>query len=103
MVSAEPTASQPGAMASIAGLLLDGAGNLYGTTLAGGVHDEGVVFKLTPPVGGTAWAVKVLHSFNGTNGEGPEARLIADGAGNLFGTTQWGGLSDDGVAFELTP
>ena len=53
--------------------------------------------------GQTVWTETVLCSFNGIKGNNPLAGLIADGAGNLFGTTQWGGLSDDGVAFELTP
>ena len=86
------------------GVISDTAGNLYGTTDAGGKYGDGTVFKLKPPVGGKkAWTETVLFSFNGTNGEGPESRLLFDGAGNLYGTTYDGGSSNLGTVFELTP
>ena len=85
-------------------LLADGAGHLYGTTWAGGKRDGGVVFELSPPAAGqTAWTETVLLSFDGTDGEGPYAGLLADGAGDLYGTTGTGGANGDGVVFELTP
>ena len=93
----------------VAGLLGDSAGNLYGTAESGGAYGDGVVFELSPPAAGkTAWTEKVLHSFNGTNGDSPDAGLIADSAGNLYGTTQLGGSSTNcgsgcGVVFELSP
>jgi len=82
-----------------AGLIMDSAGNLYGTTQFGGVtscfSDRippgcGTVFKLDPSGNET-----VLHSFTGTNGDGanPAASLIMDSAGNLYGTTQFGGVT----------
>ena len=82
-----------------AGLIMDSAGNLYGTTQFGGVtscfSDRippgcGTVFKLDPSGNET-----VLHSFTGTNGDGanPAASLIMDSAGNLYGTTQLGGIT----------
>ena len=76
--------------ASYAGLIFDGAGNLYGTTGGGGAHDWGTVFKLVPNADGS-WTESVLHSFDG-NGDGgfPTAGLIFDAAGNLYGTTQLG-------------
>ncbi len=88
-----------------AGLIADGAGNLYGTTYVGGsINNDGAVFKLSPPTaGGTAWVEKVLYHFSGTDGALPPAGLIADAAGNLFGTTSGGGLGNDGVVFELSP
>jgi len=77
-----------------AALILDGAGNLYGTTLDGGVDGLGTVFETTPKKG--KWAEKVLHSFNGKDGEYPTAALIFDPAGNLYGTTE-------STIFELMP
>ncbi len=86
-----------------AGLVLDGAGNLYGTTFDGCTHGVGTVFELTPQAGG-GWTESVLYSFgNGTDGAYPQASLILDGAGNLYGTTANGGTDSVGTVFELTP
>jgi uncharacterized repeat protein (TIGR03803 family) len=91
-----------------ASLILDAAGNLYGTTYYGGAHRHGTVFKLAPSADGS-WTESVLHSFNGsTHQEGPTASLIFDAAGNLYGTTLEGGdlqcLSlGCGTVFKLTP
>jgi uncharacterized repeat protein (TIGR03803 family) len=86
-----------------ADLIFDAAGNLYGTTYKGGTATFGTVFQLTPQAGGT-WKEKVLHSFgNGKDGENPYAGLIADTAGNLYGTTVGGGDNGSGTVFELTP
>jgi uncharacterized repeat protein (TIGR03803 family) len=91
-----------------AGLISDTAGNLYGTTTAGGSYGFGTVFELKNP--GTVdgeWHEKILHNFNFTNpgkdGYGPVASLIFDTAGNLYGTTYQGGKFDLGTVFELTP
>lgn len=87
-----------------AGLYQDGEGNLYGTTTAGGVHDSGALFELTPPPAGqTGWAETVLFSFKKAKGSFPSGALIADAAGNLYGTTADGGTSDQGVVFRLKP
>ena len=90
-----------------AGLIFDGAGNLYGTTIAGGTECAadagcGTVFKLTPKAGG-GWAETVLHNFNfnGQDGVNPAAGVIFDGAGNLYGTTLGGGAYGYGTVFEL--
>ena len=86
-----------------AGLTLDAAGNLYGTTVVGGTYNYGTVFELTPQAGG-GWTEKVLYSFgNGTDGAKPLAGLIFDASGNLYGTTDQGGTSGFGTVFELTP
>jgi len=78
-------------------LLADSADNLYGITNAGGTHGAGSVFKLTP--GGKE---SVLYSFTGgADGGSPAAGLIADGAGNLYSTTQSGGTFQNGVIFKL--
>jgi len=82
-----------------AGLIMDSSGNLYSTTSDGGADDDGVVFKLAP--NGTE---TVLHSFTGgSDGAHPYAGLIADGLGNLYGTTDEGGAVNVGVVFKLAP
>jgi uncharacterized repeat protein (TIGR03803 family) len=89
-----------------ANLTFDAAGNLFGTTSGGGAHGHGVVFKLTPRANGQ-WTETVLHSFNGVDGSGPAAGLVWDAAGNLYGTTTVGGSgcsgSGCGTVFELSP
>jgi uncharacterized repeat protein (TIGR03803 family) len=86
------------------GLIFDGSGNLYGTTYYGGSEGEGTVFE-TSPNGSGGWTTKVLHNFgiSENDGVGPEASLIFDGAGNLYGTTALGGSEADGTVFEMTP
>ena len=91
------------------GLIFDSAGNLYGTTVGGGDlscnvgFGCGMVFELTPKAGG-GWKEKILHNFNGKNGSQPSGSLIFDAAGtNLYGATVFGGPSNSGIVFELTP
>ncbi len=86
-----------------AGLTADGAGNFYGTTNQGGLG-FGTVFELSPNgVGG--YDETVLYAFTG----GPDGGypvfvyLLLDSAGNLYGTTAFGGASGSGVVFELSP
>jgi uncharacterized repeat protein (TIGR03803 family) len=87
-----------------AALALDTEGNLYGTTIEGGANSYGTVFKLAPPAAGkTKWRQTVLFSFDVTNGQFPEAAVILDAAGNLYGTTRLGGAAGDGTVFELSP
>ena len=88
----------------LAGLIMDGAGNLYGTT-ADAHGAAGVVFELAP--GGTE---TVLHTFTGgSDGAAPEAGVIMDSAGNLYGTTEYGGNTGCfehegcGTVFQLAP
>src|SRR2546427_10654968 len=75
-----------------AGLIFDAAGDLFGTTLAGGANGYGTVFELMPNPGGS-WTEKILHNFNnnGTDGLYPRAGLVFDVAGNLYGATGDGG------------
>ena len=69
------------------GLVFDKSGNLYGTTTWGGAFGYGTVFKLTK-----AGKATVLHSFRGgKDGGNPYTGLAIDGAGSLYGTTQFGG------------
>jgi uncharacterized repeat protein (TIGR03803 family) len=85
-------------------LILDQAGNLYGTTVVGGTGCSvcGTVFELTPKAGGS-WTKKVLHNFNVTNGAEPYAGLIFDPSGSLYGTTYEGGGQNLGTVYKLTP
>jgi uncharacterized repeat protein (TIGR03803 family) len=87
-----------------AGLVFDAAGNLYGTTYVGGIYSAGTIFELSPRQGG-GWTETVLHNFhlNGTDGYEPDAGLIRDAAGNLYGTTSFGGIHNFGTVFELSP
>jgi uncharacterized repeat protein (TIGR03803 family) len=92
----------------VAGLIMDGSGNLYGTTFNGGSHGSGgTVFKLAPS--GTGWAETVLYSFCGqggnacTDGGFPLTDLIMDAAGDLYGTTISGGSDSAGAVFRVAP
>jgi uncharacterized repeat protein (TIGR03803 family) len=96
----------------VAGVILDQDGNVYGTASQGGDPSClcGVVFKLTHS--GTTWTETVLHTFHlGADGHFPVAGLAFDGAGNLYGTTVFGGHFGPkcsanggcGVVFKLTP
>jgi uncharacterized repeat protein (TIGR03803 family) len=84
------------------GLIFDAAGNLYGTRSTGGTSGFGMVFELSPSGGGT-WALKALHNFTGKDGDYPEASVIFDAAGNLYGTTHFGGAYGYGAVYELSP
>jgi uncharacterized repeat protein (TIGR03803 family) len=81
------------------GLVTDAAGNYYGTTMNGGFFGAGTVYKLDP-----AFAETVLYSFTGgADGGNPAASVILDAAGNLYGTTAYGGVSNAGTVFKLDP
>jgi len=83
-------------------VIFDHAGNLYGTTYAGGRNGAGTVFQLTPS--GSGWTESVLYSFSGFGGGlNPAAGLIFDSAGNLYGTTTGGGQGGNGTVYQLTP
>jgi len=92
-------------------LVFDAAGNLYGTTAAGGTNanhnglGDGTVFRLSPNPD-ASWSETVLHSFGaGDDGAMPLAGLVLDAAGNLYGTTPYGGGTPEGghgTAFQLS-
>jgi uncharacterized repeat protein (TIGR03803 family) len=85
-----------------AGLVIGKNDALYGTTYGGG--GQGSVFQLTPPAKITgAWTETVLHSFAGNDGAAPAAGLVIGTDGSLYGTTQYGGTSNFGTVFQLTP
>lgn len=83
----------------VGGVILDSAGNLYGTTEIGGVGSFGTVFKVD-----ATGVETVLHSFAGPpyDGQNPQASLIRDAAGNFYGTTSSGGTSAMGTVFKLS-
>jgi uncharacterized repeat protein (TIGR03803 family) len=95
-------------------LLKDSAGNLYGMTSAGGAHNLGTVYRLSPTSTGS-FKETILHSFAGGLADGafPEGPLVRDSAGNLYGVTSVGGIRATvcnnsagpgcGVVFKLTP
>jgi hypothetical protein len=92
------------------GLILGGRGNLYGMTQMGGAFANGVVFRLVPPVNDVgSWTEEILYQFGSRSFDGllPTAKLVFDGAGRLYGTTQSGGngCTGDGcgTVFRLTP
>jgi uncharacterized repeat protein (TIGR03803 family) len=87
-----------------AGLIFDAGGNLYGTTYYGGAHGDGAVFELMPTTTGH-WTEKLLYSFrnNGRDGYYPDAGLVFDASGNLYGTTNLGGTYSVGAVFRLAP
>ncbi len=82
------------------GLIFDRAGNLYGTTCCDGPGGSGTVWELSP---GADWTFTLVYSFVGLSGQGPEGGVTMDAAGNLYGTTNEGGLYDFGTVFKLTP
>src|SRR5215471_19211444 len=96
------TGGADGATPGFSSPILDPAGNLYGTAWQGGngcgIDTCGVVFKVD-----TAGNLTVLHAFNGIDGFNPFATLFRDSAGNLYGTTQFGGDSGYGNLFKLDP
>jgi len=92
------------------GLVIDGSGNLYGTTQWGGTFNSdcgnsygcGTAFRLTPT--GSTWTETVLHNFGkGSDGNTPLSGLIFDKAGNLYGATAGGGAINWGIVFQLMP
>lgn len=85
-------------------LVMDTAGNLYGTTQGGGAYGAGTVFKLTRASVG--WVYTSLHDFTGQGGSDgafPVSSLIFDANGNLYGTASEGGTGNNGTVFEITP
>lgn len=101
------------------GLVFDSAGNIFGMTQTGGnmagvcANDSGcgTVFRLSPKTGG-GWQFSTIHTFNGSDGLLPQGNLLIDAAGNLYGSTSWGGnskyctefdLGGCGTVFRLTP
>jgi uncharacterized repeat protein (TIGR03803 family) len=98
----------------LSGVVIDGSGNVYGTTVEGGRTRNnnvcpvgcGTVYKLTPESNGQ-WKETILHDFpnSARDGNGPVGGLVFDNAGNLYGTTSGGGdpVCQCGVIFKMIP
>jgi uncharacterized repeat protein (TIGR03803 family) len=80
----------------VASLIRDSAGNLYGTTNAGGTSNGGTVFKLDK-----AGTLTVLHNFSGPDGVEPQPSVLRDATGNLYGTTAFGGAAGFGTVYKI--
>ena len=85
----------------LAGLIADPAGNLYGTTYSGGANNFGTAFKLRAANNYAVTTLATFRGISGIDGAAPRAALIADAAGNLYGTTAGVMDSIDGTAFKL--
>ena len=101
-------------------LVFDSSGNLYGSAIQGGAAETvcgagcGVIYELSPNGSGD-WAQNILHIFRGSDGFMPKSGVVLDPAGNIYGTTEWGGpclitgcgpnclIYGCGVAYELSP
>jgi uncharacterized repeat protein (TIGR03803 family) len=87
---------------SVANLIMDASGNLYGTTIADGAFGDGMAFELSPSISG--WTFTDLHDFSGGSDGGVVwSGLTLDTIGNLYGATWGGGASGVGVVYEITP
>ena len=86
------------------GLISDTAGNLYGARGQGGAYGWGTLFQLTPNPD-SSWTFSVIHNFTGGEDGGNPGwgRLAMDAAGNLYGTTYYGGTYGLGVLFMMMP
>ncbi|HEY3973016.1 MAG TPA: choice-of-anchor tandem repeat GloVer-containing protein [Candidatus Sulfotelmatobacter sp.] len=86
----------------LGGVILDSAGNVYGTTVFGGGDDTGTVFELSPKKG--EWSLRILYSFGSATSDGkyPYTSLTMDSSGNLYSTTSQGGAYNMGTVFELS-
>ena len=93
---------QGGPYSPNAGVVLDNAGNLYGTTVSGGENRSGVVYRLSPSSPG--WIENTIFAFGNSDlGAEPYAGVIFDSAGNLYGATTSEVNNFSGAVFELTP
>ena len=93
------TGGADGGYPAFAGVILDSAGNLYGTASGGGASGAGVVYKVDPSGNET-----VLYSFTGgADGNEPTTGVILGPEGNLYGTTAFGGKENAGVVFKIKP
>jgi uncharacterized repeat protein (TIGR03803 family) len=92
---------QPDGEEPVGGVVLDPAGNFYGTTLLGGTYGNGTVYEAKRSA--LNWSESVIYNFTGgDDGTSPPAGVSLDPHGNLYGTTSMGGVNGDGVVYELS-
>jgi uncharacterized repeat protein (TIGR03803 family) len=91
-----PNAARPAGQ-----LIIDASGNLFGTTTDGGANSAGIVFEIAKTSGGYATTPTTLVSLPGALALGPTVGVVADAAGDLFGTTPHGGTNGLGTVFEV--
>jgi uncharacterized repeat protein (TIGR03803 family) len=84
--------------APFGGVVMNNNGDLFGVTLGGGPNGDGTVFELAHGSN----TITTLASFDGSNGSEPVRGLVMNTSGDLFGTTEYGGPSNDGTVFEVT-
>jgi uncharacterized repeat protein (TIGR03803 family) len=95
------TGGADGGVGSLGALWVDGSDNIFGVTEIGGTHSAGTVYEMMPDGQGN-WDFRTLYQFKGQPDAGsPYGGLIADGSGNLYGTTYYGGVYGAGSVFEL--
>lgn len=85
----------------LSGVTIDVVDNLYGTAMFGGGNSSGIAYKLTRH--GSDWTYAVLHHFGGPEGSDPQAKLLLDNNGSLYGTATAGGTWSGGTLFNLRP
>jgi uncharacterized repeat protein (TIGR03803 family) len=83
------------------GLVMDAAGDLFGTSQQGGTGGYGTVYEIVHSGGTYASVPTTLANFTGANGAAPFSGVILDAAGDVFGTTEQGGTSNAGTVFEI--
>jgi uncharacterized repeat protein (TIGR03803 family) len=84
-------------------LIFDSAGNLYGTTANGGTNEGGTLYELTPSASRSNWTESILFNFGDNESwTGGNYGVVADSAGNLYGSAVGGGEWDDGSIYELS-
>jgi uncharacterized repeat protein (TIGR03803 family) len=79
------------------GLTIDAEGDLFGTTVNGGAHGYGAVYEIAKSTG----ALTTLATFTNANGSSPSGTVTSDAAGDLLGTTYFGGAHSDGTVYEI--
>lgn len=83
------------------GIIIDAAGNFYGTCAGGGAYGFGWVFELTNS--GGSWIITDLHDFDLSDGYDPSGDLVLDASGNLYGTARAGGINNNGLSGRSHP
>lgn len=95
--------SSDGHLPSYGALALTKTGTLYGTTIAGGTYDSGVLYQLTTN-NGISYSESVLYSFgNGGDGDTPNGPILIDSLGSLYGVTSLGGAYGQGALYKYVP